>query len=82
MHNDAKKNRSSFGSKKPAAKSEGSVVGAEAEESERSNLQNFKKLVYLFVARDSDMFVFEYHPEPKIVAAKFTADIYKVLTYY
>ena len=82
VKDDSKKNRASFGSsKKDKAKSEGSAAGDDAPE-RPANLDNFKKLVYLFVARDSDMFVYENHIEPKIVAPKFTADIYKVITVY
>ena len=42
----------------------------------------FKKLVYIFVARDSDMFVFEAHLEPKIQSAKYSAEIYEALNYF
>ena len=63
--------KKSFGRKKSASSLDDEIV-----------TDTFKKLVYLFVARDSDMFVFENHLEPKIASAKFTAEVYEVLNYY
>ena len=39
-------------------------------------------MIYLFVARDSDMIVFENHLEKQVQAAKFQADIFEVLNNY
>ena len=46
-------------------KNSGSVVDI-APNHDDIEVDSFKKLVYIFVARDSDMFVFETHLEPKI----------------
>lgn len=52
------------------------------EEDTAAIIDSFSKFVYIFVARDSDMFVLENHIEPKIASAKFTAEIYEVLNFY
>jgi hypothetical protein len=39
-------------------------------------------MIYLFVARDSDMIVFENHIEKQVQTAKFQADIFEVLNNY
>ena len=39
-------------------------------------------MIYLFIARDSDMFVFENHYDMQVQQAKFKAEIFEVLNYY
>lgn len=39
-------------------------------------------MIYLFVARDSDMIVLENHLEKQVPAAKFQADIFEMLNNY
>ena len=41
-----------------------------------------KQMIYLFIARDTDMFVLETHIEKKVQMAKFQAEIFEVLQYY
>lgn len=39
-------------------------------------------MIYLFIARDSDMIVFENHLEKSVQSAKFQAEIFEVLNSY
>lgn len=39
-----------------------------------------KQIIYLFVARDSDMIVFEQHVDKQVQLAKFSAEIFEELT--
>ena len=72
---------------KPAkrAKSSSSSVKSEVAPPKRevvrksSDSSSFQDMVYLFVARDSDMIVYEAHLEKQIVAAKFQAEVYELL---
>ena len=41
-----------------------------------------KQMIYLFISRDTDMFVLEMHVEKKVQMAKFQAEIFEVLNYY
>lgn len=46
------------------------------------SLANFKQMIYLFVARDSEMFVFEHHIEKQVQMAKFQAELFEQLSFY
>ena len=74
--------RGSFGKKseKGRRKNTGSIASVGS--AEDVEVDTFKKLVYIFVARDSDMFVFEINLEPKIQSAKYSAEIYEALNYF
>lgn len=49
---------------------------------EKGVKKQYKQVIYLFVARDSDMFVFENHYDLTVQQAKFKAEIFEVLNYY
>ena len=42
----------------------------------------YADVIYLFVARDSDMFVFECHYDMQVKPAKFKAEIFELLNYF
>ena len=39
-------------------------------------------MIYVFIARDADMIVYEYHVEKRLNQSKFQADIYEILNTY
>ena len=45
-------------------------------------IKNLKQIVYIFIARDSDMFVYESHLEAQVTLAKFQSEIFEMLGYY
>jgi hypothetical protein len=45
-------------------------------------MSNYKQMIYLFVARDAEMFVFEHHIEKQVQLAKFQAEVFEQLTLY
>ena len=49
---------------------------------EKGVKKQYKQVIYLFIARDSDMFVFENHYDLQVQPAKFKAEIFEVLNYY
>lgn len=42
----------------------------------------YKNMIYVFIARDADMIVYEYHVEKRLNQSKFQADIYEILNTY
>jgi hypothetical protein len=63
----------------------GAIQGSSSNVQSSSNSNESSKAqstIYLFVARDSDMIVYENHIEKKVNQAKFMADVYEILNTY
>ena len=44
--------------------------------------RNLNPMVYMFVARDSDMIVYENHMEKQVQSAMFQAEVFEILNSY
>ena len=68
--------------KRSDSKGKKSDPGDEDIEKGKGSGKNYKWIIYAFVARDSDMFVFENHYEPLVQTFKFYVEIFKKLNQY
>jgi len=60
----------------------GAISGSSTNAPPASTDSKAQSTIYLFVARDSDMIVYENHIEKKVNQAKFMADVYEILNTY
>ena len=63
------------------SKSNGEVT-ADGDNEKNGGKRQYKQVIYIFVARDSDMFVFENHYDMQVQPAKFKAEIFELINYY